>query len=427
MKIPSCNVFKLFFAFILTHLFLVAQAQHRVIISTDIGGTDDDDFQSMIHYMMYADQFRTEGLISSAFGDGRVSDILHVIDLYEKDYPKLKARSANFPPPEELRAITKQGAIERAPLQGFNESSEGSRWMVECARRPSEDPLWVLVWGGLEDVAQALHDAPDIQDKIRVYWIGGPNKKWSANAYHYIVSHFPSLHMIEANATYRGLFVDDRSDEPANIKNFYNHHIKGQGALGADFVNYYKGVIKMGDTPSVAYLMHGDPEHTAGESWGGSFVPLRHSSYRTFDRATTLADTVPTFSLLEWVFEGPAWDGPSDQPPFWLKISDQKFEGEYIGEGLYKIRFVTKSVGKWNYTTTSAIAELHGHTGEFVSVDPWPGELHEQDFTPLESWWSDDSNPENFEDGHQGAKTIYKWRTDFLKDWAKRWAWLDEK
>jgi hypothetical protein len=43
----------------------------RVIVSTDIGGTDPDDFQSMIHYLMYADRFQTEGLIASPYGDGR--------------------------------------------------------------------------------------------------------------------------------------------------------------------------------------------------------------------------------------------------------------------------------------------------------------------------------------------------------------------
>ena len=416
--------FKLFLVFVLTHLFLLAQAQHRVIISTDIGGTDDDDFQSMIHYLMYADQFRTEGLISSAFGDGRVSDILHVIDLYENDYPKLKAQSQNFPLPHTLRAITKQGAIERAPLRGFSEPSEGSQWIVECARRPIEDPLWVLVWGGLEDVAQALHDAPDIQDNIRVYWIGGPNKKWSANAYHFIVNHFPELHMIEANATYRGLFIDDRSDEPTNIKNFYQHYINGRGALGKDFINYYDGVIKMGDTPSVAYLMHGEPHHPSGESWGGSFVPLTHSSLRVHHRPTTQADTVPTFSLQEWVFTGPAPDKP-DQVPFWLEIANQQFEGEYIGQGLYKVRFVTKSPGNWEYSTISNIKELHGLSGQFVSADPWPGQPHEQDILSLKHWWSDDPHPENFEDGHQGAKTIFKWKKEFFMDWAERWAWLE--
>lgn len=427
MKFRPAICFKLLFTLLLIHLLFSVQAQHRVIISTDIGGTDDDDFQSMIHYLMYADQFQTEGLISSAFGDGRTSDILHVIDLYEKDYPKLKARSANFPHPQELRSITKQGAAERAPLQGFSDPSEGSQWIIECARKPNKDPLWVLVWGGLEDVAQALHDAPDIQDNIRVYWIGGPNKKWSANAYHYVVSHFPDLHMIEANATYRGLFIDNRSEEPTNIKNFYQHHIKGRGALGEDFVNYYDGVIKMGDTPSVAYLLHGNPYQPAGESWGGSFVPLRHSAYRIYDRPTILADTVPTFGLMEWVFKGPVQPPAPNNPPFWLEISDQQFEGEYAGDGIYKVRFVTKGPGNWKYTTHSSMGALNGLSGQFVSVDPWPSKPHKQGIQPLKHWWSDDPDPANFADGHQGAKTIFKWQKEFLLDWAKRWEWLEDE
>ena len=145
-----------------------AQSRPRVIVSTDIGGTDDDDFQSMIHYLMYADRFQTEGLISSPHGKGRKEDILYILDLYEQDYPKLKAHSRDFPTPNSLRAVTKQGVEERAPLKGWGDPSEGSQWIVESARRESQDPLWVLVWGGLEDIAQALHDGPDIADKLRV-------------------------------------------------------------------------------------------------------------------------------------------------------------------------------------------------------------------------------------------------------------------
>jgi hypothetical protein len=29
--------------------------RHRVIVSTDIGGTDPDDLQSMLHFLVYAD------------------------------------------------------------------------------------------------------------------------------------------------------------------------------------------------------------------------------------------------------------------------------------------------------------------------------------------------------------------------------------
>jgi hypothetical protein len=37
----------------------------RVLISTDIGGTDPDDNQSMVHLIMYSDLFNLEGLVSS--------------------------------------------------------------------------------------------------------------------------------------------------------------------------------------------------------------------------------------------------------------------------------------------------------------------------------------------------------------------------
>ena len=56
-------------------------------------------------------------------------------------------------------------------------------------------------------MAQALHDAPDILPKLRVYWIGGPNKKWSPDAYQYIVDHHTTLWIIESNASYRGWFT----------------------------------------------------------------------------------------------------------------------------------------------------------------------------------------------------------------------------
>ena len=40
--------------------------RYRVIVTTDIGGSDPDDFQSMVHYLLYSDLFDTEGLVSSA-------------------------------------------------------------------------------------------------------------------------------------------------------------------------------------------------------------------------------------------------------------------------------------------------------------------------------------------------------------------------
>lgn len=38
------------------------EVKPRILISTDIGGTDPDDNQSMAHFLMYSDEFDTEGL-----------------------------------------------------------------------------------------------------------------------------------------------------------------------------------------------------------------------------------------------------------------------------------------------------------------------------------------------------------------------------
>lgn len=58
----------------------------RVIISSDIGGSDPDDFQSLIHLLFYAEVIDVEGLISSPPGAGRTRDILETIDAYARDF-----------------------------------------------------------------------------------------------------------------------------------------------------------------------------------------------------------------------------------------------------------------------------------------------------------------------------------------------------
>ncbi|MFC5284457.1 nucleoside hydrolase-like domain-containing protein [Pedobacter alpinus] len=396
----------------------------RVLISSDIGGTDPDDFQSMIHLLMYANQFQIEGLVSSPFEDGRVKDFLHIIDLYEKDLPKLKAQAKGYPIPNSLRRLCKQGTIPAASYKGYSAASEGSDWIIKCAKKNSKQPLWVLVWGGIEDVAQALHDAPEIKDNIRVYWIGGPNKKWSVNAYAYIADNHPDLWMIEANATYRGWFMDPESPADLKGKAYYTNYIKGYGAMGKDFINYYKGDIKMGDTPSLAYLMKGNSNDPTGESWGGSFTSITTSARTIFKGNSTIADTVAVYGVLEWHFKGPSLDIPADSSCFTFETGGQKWPGYYIGEGNYAVRYASKMPETGSYKTISDISELNGQTGKYVSVNPWPGKPGRDDYKLGKNWYSDKPDADLFLKEQQGAKTISKHRKAFLLDWAKRWDWL---
>jgi hypothetical protein len=396
----------------------------RILISSDIGGTDPDDFQSMIHLLMYADQFQIEGLVSSPFGNGRTKDFLNIIDLYEKDFPKLKAHSKDFPAPHLLRELCKQGAIPEVSYKGYDKATEGSNWIIQCAKKKSNQHLWVLVWGGLEDVAQALHDAPEIKESIKVYWIGGPNKKWSANAYAYIAENHPDLWMIEANATYRGWFMYDEVPAHLNSKAYYQHFIKGYGAMGKDFINYYKGEIKMGDTPSLAYLMKGNPNEPSGESWGGSFVPIRRSSRTIFNGNSSITDTVAVYGILEWHFKGPELNIPKDSACFVFETGGQRWPGYYIGNGKYAVRYSSKKPEPGTYRITSRIAELDGQKGKYVSVNPWPGKSSKDDYIMGKDWYGDKPDKHLFIGVQQGARTISKYREEFLMDWAERWKWL---
>src|SRR5436190_895129 len=124
----------------------VSTSRPRVIVSTDIGGTDYDDFQSMVHLFVYADRFDIEGIISSPYGAGRKEHILKVIDAYERDYRNLKTYSEKYPTPERLRTISKQGAIDSAGLRGFANPNDGSDWIIQCVQRDDPRPLWILVW-----------------------------------------------------------------------------------------------------------------------------------------------------------------------------------------------------------------------------------------------------------------------------------------
>lgn len=401
----------------------------RILISTDIGGTDPDDNQSMAHFLMYSHLFETEGLVSSpSYGNGMTKDILRMIDLYEKDLPQLAKFQSGYPPANTLRSICKQGRHGAAPFVGYASPTEGSDWIIKCAKKEREQALWILVWGGLEDLAQALHDAPEIQHKIKVYWIGGPNKKWSANSYAYLVENFPNLWFMECNGSYNGFFSDNDAPDSLTNENYYHQYIHQAGHLGDDFKNYYKGVVKMGDTPSLLYMMDGDPDNPFKESWGGSFERLNHSPRTIYERNTTLADTVNVYSLVEFRFKGPKASIPPDSACFTMtvqaKIGEQEWDGFYLGDGEYAIRYCPKQEETLHYKMTSSIPGFKEQQGQFVVNNTWPGHKDIDDYNLGTTWYTDKTSPDLFDGRQQGAKTVLKWRNQVLVDWAKRWKWL---
>lgn len=246
----------------------------RVIATTDLGGTDSDDEQSMVHFLVYSDRWDVEGLIASPWGAGRKEHILKIVDIYAKDYPTLKTHG-NYPTPEHLRSVTKEGAIDEAGAEGHDGPTDGSKLIIAAAKRDDPRPLWITVWGAIDDVAQALHDAPEITPKLRVYWIAGPNRKYSPNSSPYLAKNHKDLWIIEADQTYRGFFNGGDMSGAYSNTSFPQASVKGHGALG-EFFMAHRADIKMGDTPAVLYTIDNalsNPGDPTKPGWGGAFIP----------------------------------------------------------------------------------------------------------------------------------------------------------
>ncbi len=401
----------------------LAGTRHRVIVSTDIGGTDFDDFQSLVHVLLYADVVDLEGLISSPYGPGRKEHILEVVAHYEKDYPNLRTYSDRYPPPAALRAITKQGETEIAPYAGVLRATEGSNWIIACARRADPRPLHVLVWGGLEDVAQALQDAPDILPKLRVHFIGGPNKKWSPDAYHYLATQHPSLWMIESNSSYRGWFVGGNQEGDFAAEAFAEKRAAGRGALGEFFAHgiifhgQKRTSLKMGDTPTFSWLLRGNPELPFQPGWGGRYVRAWTRPSVKFDRITTAADRMEHFGILELVL--PLGPNAPAAPAAVMVIENQRLIGHVDGAGSIRFRFCPKDAKLYHYKIAGNIPSLEGRRGEITVYPPAPAAALTPD-SRWPNWWTDDPSPEAAEGIHQGARTISVWREAFLADFSAR-------
>ena len=86
--------------------------KHRVIVTTDIGW-DPDDQQSLVHFLLYGDVLDIEGIVASPNdGNHGLIHLIHeIIDAYEHDYPKLRRHSPDYPTPAYLRSVTKQGKL----------------------------------------------------------------------------------------------------------------------------------------------------------------------------------------------------------------------------------------------------------------------------------------------------------------------------
>lgn len=166
----------------------------RVVVTTD---PELDDSNSLLRYLLYSTDFRTEGLVyaSSQFhwkGDGtgkRLSVpnreytrfglsicpceswrwapgerfIDDAVDVYERVYPNLRVHHPDYPTASELRSKIRSGNVE---FDGdFSKDTPGSDLIRDILLDDDPAPVYLLAWGGASTIARALKSIQDRHER----------------------------------------------------------------------------------------------------------------------------------------------------------------------------------------------------------------------------------------------------------------------
>lgn len=274
----------------------------RIIVLTDVSTWETDDSESLVRLFSYADLFEIEGIVFttgwslSSIRDDFFQLIHNPLNAYEKDLPNLMKRSAQqgflkdeekqrigyWPSTEYLRSRVVYGSRNRGmKFIGEGNDSDGSRLIIEQADKKDKRPLWVLLWGGGNTVAQAVwrvkqeRSEADLQKflkKICIYAITDQDRDQKT-------PYEDSSHLwLRKEFAGQLMFLWDESawlyQNGTGRSNWqeYEENIQTHGNLGKEYPKYKYGVE--GDTPSFLYVMpnglHDTQKPTQG-SWGGYF------------------------------------------------------------------------------------------------------------------------------------------------------------
>ncbi len=282
-----------------------ASDRPRTIITTD---GEIDDVDSFIRMLLYANEFKIEGLVISSSmwhykGDGKGTlftsemDMTKkmygaipslrwpgtewmnpLIDAYGEVYPKLSQHAEGFPTADSLRSLVKVGNID---FEGeMEKDTEGSEFIEASLMDDNREPLYLQVWGGTNSIARALKS---IEDKYK------GTKEW-ANIYKKVCDKAIIYAIMDQDATYRKYIAPNWSD----LKIFYNSNqfwcfaypwkrsvpesqhylfegqfmgneiINNHGPLLEQYYSYGDGQKQEGDDEHI----HGNPDKLTGTQWG---------------------------------------------------------------------------------------------------------------------------------------------------------------
>lgn len=260
----------------------------RVVVLTDIEA-DPDDSQSLVRFLLYANQWDVEGLIAttSIHQKTRVApeSIDKILQAYGKIQPNLLKHEKNYLTYDQLKTKVKKG-LPVYGMEGVGEGkdSEGSEWIIQVLNESDDRPVWFSVWGGPNVLAQALWkiqktkssaEAQKVYNKIRIYTISdqddsGPWMRKTFPSLFYIVTPGYSY----SYATWLGMMAALPGSNKDVVSNEWlaKNIQQGHGPLGVMYPDVAYGME--GDTPSFLSLINNglnNPEHPDLGGWGGRY------------------------------------------------------------------------------------------------------------------------------------------------------------
>ncbi|HVW21392.1 MAG TPA: nucleoside hydrolase-like domain-containing protein [Opitutaceae bacterium] len=123
------------------------QDRLRVIVETDAGG-DPDDEQSLVRFLLYANEWDVEGIIANR-PHARARENLNPertglgivrreLRAYGRVYPRLSENAPGYPT---------EAALEGRTVAGYSDTDDGVNLVIRAVDRDDPRPVWFLNWG----------------------------------------------------------------------------------------------------------------------------------------------------------------------------------------------------------------------------------------------------------------------------------------
>jgi hypothetical protein len=195
------------------------EKKHRLIILTDMEN-EEDDSQTMVRLLMYANEIDIEGLIAVTSACPRakyssyVTSIIDRVRAYGLVVDNLRKHADGWPSEEYLLSVSASGP-QAYGMDGVGEgnTTDGVQRIIDAVDSDDPRPVYFAINAGASCLAQALwqvrHDRPEAQvaafvSKIRVYDNTGQDDTCG-----WILNEFPEIFYIRSQSQIAGLYGPD--------------------------------------------------------------------------------------------------------------------------------------------------------------------------------------------------------------------------